>query len=105
MIAFVGCRQTGKTSRLIRLSHETGFPIVAATMDRARAIEHAAARMRVSIPKPLAPQDMRSVRGLLLKDNRVLVDEVADFVGTMIGARVVGATMEGVAIECDGSTS
>lgn len=105
MIAFVGSRQTGKTSRLVRLSHETGFPIVASTLERARFIESMAARERIEIPRPMTPRDLALSRKDLARDNRVLVDEMADLVGSIVGARVVGGTIEGVAISCDGSPS
>lgn len=102
MITFVGSRQTGKTSRLIRLSHETGFPILVSTAERARSIELMAARARLEIPRPMTPREMTRRRSELSVDNRVLVDEMADLVGSIVGARVVGGTMEGVAITCDG---
>lgn len=105
MIAFVGCRQTGKTSRLVRLSHETGFPILVSTAERARLIESMAVRARLAIPKPMTPHDMARRRPELAADNRVLVDDVADLVGSIVGARVVGGTIEGVAITCDGRPS
>lgn len=105
MIAFVGCRQTGKTSRLVRLSHETGFPILVSTAERARFIESMAVRARLAIPKPMTPHDMARHRPELAADNRVLVDDVADLVGSIVGARVVGGTIEGVAITCDGRPS
>lgn len=53
----------------------------------------------------MTPYDMVHRRPELAADNRVLVDDMADLVGSIVGARVVGGTIEGVAITCDGRPS
>lgn len=45
MLAIIGGRQTGKTTCLIEMSNETGYPILTATRGMAESIELMARRM------------------------------------------------------------
>ena len=62
MLAIIGGRQTGKTTCLIAMSNETGYPILTATRGMAEHIELMARKMNVQIPPVL------SLSGMPLKE-------------------------------------
>ena len=70
MLAIIGGRQTGKTTCLIEMSNETGYPILTATRGMAESIELMARRMHKEIPPVITPSSY------VMKGERVIVDEV-----------------------------
>lgn len=97
MQCYVGGRRTGKTTSLIRLSHDTGFPIVCRTQEMAWAIEWQALRMGTEIPVPICYKNQAVAVGAL-RERRVLVDEAQGVLSEMLGRDVVAASIDGEAL-------
>lgn len=94
MQVFIGGRRTGKTTRLIMLSHDTGIPIYTRTEQMAAFVEHQARRMGVTIPKPIC----RTPKLTGLRPSQVIVDEAGGVLEDVLGAKVVAASIDGVAL-------
>ena len=99
MQCFVSGRATGKTTQLIKLSHDTGIPILTRNAEMAKRIEWQACRMGIGIPKPLSNR----VSGLCAtersaKPESVLVDEAGGVLEDMLRTRVVAAAINGDAL-------
>lgn len=92
MLAIIGGRQTGKTTCLIEMSNETGYPILTATRGIAESIELMARRMHKEIPPVITPYSY------VMKGERVIVDEVGLLIECITGAEVVAASIDGVAL-------
>ena len=97
MLAIIGGRQTGKTTCLIEMSNETGYPILTATRVMADNIELMARKMNVQIPPVLSLSGM-PLTGSLVRGERVIVDEVGLLIECITGAEVVAAPIDGVAL-------
>ena len=97
MLAIIGGRQTGKTTCLIEMSNETGYPILTATRVMADNIELMARKMNVQIPPVLSLSGM-PLTGSLVRGERVIVDEVGLLIECITGAEVVAASIDGVAL-------
>lgn len=97
MLAIIGGRQTGKTTCLIEMSNETGYPILTATRVMADNIELMARKMNVQIPPVLSLSGM-PLTGSLVRAERVIVDEVGLLIECITGAEVVAASIGGVAL-------
>lgn len=97
MLVFIGGRQTSKTAFLIEMSNKTGYPILTATFATAKNIEHMARRMGVQIPPVLSISSM-PLHGSLMRGERVLVDELGLVAEHLLGAKVVSASIDGVAL-------
>lgn len=97
MLAIIGGRQTGKTACLIAMSNETGYPILTVTRDMAKSIELQALKMNVQIPPVLSLSSM-PLSGSLMRGERVLVDDLGLVVDYLLGAEVVSASIDGVAM-------
>lgn len=94
MLAIIGGRQTGKTTCLIEMSNETGYPILTATRGMADSIELQARRMNKPIPPVITPRSLSHSD----RYSRVLVDEVGLLIEHMTGAEVVAASIDGVSL-------
>lgn len=97
MLAIIGGRQTGKTTCLIAMSNETGYPILTATRGMAESIEIQARRMNVQIPPVLSLASFERDRSRK-SSGHVLVDELGLVTEYLIGAEVVSASIDGVAL-------
>lgn len=97
MLAIIGGRQTGKTTCLIEMSNETGYPILTTTQRMAQSIELMARRMNVNIPPVLSITEMPR-KGTIMRGERVLVDDLGIVAEHIIGAEVVAASIDGVAL-------
>lgn len=97
MLAIIGGRQTGKTTCLIEMSNEIGYPILTATRVMADNIELMARKMNVQIPPVLSLSGM-PLTGSLVRAERVIVDEVGLLIECITGAEVVAASIDGVAL-------
>lgn len=94
MQCFVSGRRTGKTTLLIMLSHDTGIPIYTRTAQMAAFVEHQARTLGVTIPKPVCnPQKLLGQR-----PSQVIVDEAGGVLEDVLGAKVVAASIDGVAL-------
>lgn len=94
MQCFVSGRRTGKTTRLILLSHDTGIPIYTRTAQMAAFVEHQARTLGVTIPKPICkPQKLLGKR-----PSQVIVDEAGGVLEDVLGAKAVAASIDGVAL-------
>ena len=61
-------RQTGKTTRLIQISAETGLPIIALDRNRIDNIKNLAHKMQVDIPEPIHWTSTPFYREVLVDD-------------------------------------
>jgi hypothetical protein len=87
-----GGRQTGKTTVLIRRSHETGYPIICCDYARAVYVKHMAGSMGLSIPQPQWYSQAvigSGVRGI----GKVLVDDVDALLGFIFRTDIDYATL------------
>lgn len=82
-----GKKGCGKTTELIKLSHETGISIVCADVNRARLIQDMARKMGLSIPYPVAVN-----RDLDYYPKEVLVDDIEDVISRLLNSSVSIAT-------------
>lgn len=96
MLAIIGGRQTGKTACLIEMSKETGYPILTATCGMADSIEHQAMKMNAHIP-PVIPVS-RMMLDSSIRAERVIVDELGLVIESLIGVKVVSASINGLAM-------
>lgn len=99
MQCFVSGRGTGKTTQLIKLSHDTDIPILARNAQMAQSIEYQAQRIGIGIPKPVCNQ----VSGWCVthtgaKPESVLVDEAGGVLEDVLGTRVIAAAINGDAM-------
>lgn len=94
MQCFVSGRSTGKTTRLIMLSHDTGIPIYTRTAQMAAFVEHQARTLGVTIPKPIC----QPPKLIGLRPSKVIVDEAGGVLEDVLGAKVVAASIDGEAL-------
>lgn len=99
MQCYVGGRCSGKTTRLIELSHDTGIPILVHTLSRGRQIELQAHDMGKPIPSPQCLGSMAVTAGAL-RGERVLIDELGALVEHAFDVRIVAASIDGEALTC-----
>lgn len=102
MQCFVGGRRSGKTSYLINLSHDTGYPIVTRSKAMADYIESMAMRMGKVIPQPLTYGSREMLLGSPLRRS-VLVDEADGVLSDMMGVQIVACALNGNAV-CSAET-
>ena len=82
-------RQKGKTTKLIRESHDTWIYIICANRQRAENISKLAMKLDIDIPYPI------TVSELPIKSNfirKVLVDDVEDVLFSIIGKEIITCT-------------
>lgn len=91
MICIVGTRRSGKSSALIKVSEQTGLPIVTENAHVAHAVQRQALRMGADIPKPYARPFATKSIGLR---GRVLVDEAQMILEEHIGLPVEVCTFD-----------
>ena len=82
-----GSRGCGKTTELIKLSSETGRPIVCVGVKRVRALRDMARDMDLTIPYPVAVN-----RGLDYYPKEVLIDDIEIVISALLNASVSVAT-------------
>jgi hypothetical protein len=92
MLAIIGGRRTGKTTRLIEMSSATGYPIMTATRHMADSIELQALKMNKEIPKVITPFEYKNARNW---NDSVLVDEAGMLIERITGSKVVAASIDG----------
>lgn len=97
MLCFIGGRQTGKTTKLIQLARDTGLTILSPTNAMAKFIENESSRTG-------APVNAISIRSYLSSDDDsryILIDELDHVLYEKLGVKVVAATIQGTAIDCN----
>lgn len=94
MNIYIGTRQSGKTTKLIQLSAETGATIAAATPQMARYIAYMANQMGLKIPEPVPYSVMLNNAYCFEKPTRYLVDE-AQMLFDMLCVDAVTIAMDG----------
>ncbi|MEX3713366.1 hypothetical protein ABFV99_13260 [Cytobacillus horneckiae] len=77
-----GRRGCGKTTELIKKSHENWTYIICADKNRQRYIADAAREMDLDIPHPITISELPLSSP---KIGRVLVDDIEDVIGKIIG--------------------
>lgn len=90
-----GPRGSGKTTRLIEMSAQTGYPIIEPTGWMVDVVKDMAKARGLKIPEPIAIDRLVSYggrRGTLDGRHRVLIDEL-DMCLRVMGLEVVEATM------------
>ena len=98
----IGDRQVGKTTRLIKESHEKGIPIVVWCNEYAKNILNKAREMNINIPDPVVVTSAIDLRGLASRSdmqNGCLIDDVDFFLPRLLGVKVVAATANLVSFE------
>lgn len=99
MQCFVSGRRTGKTTQLIKLSHDTGIPILARNAHMAHHIEWQACRLGIGIPKPIcSPVSYLRLIPTGTKPESVLVDEAGGVLEDLLGVKVSAVAINGDAL-------
>lgn len=99
MQCFVSGRGTGKTTQLIKLSHDTGIPIMTRNKGMANHVEYAAMLMGVSIPRVLVNQTASFVPTPTGKHaTQVIVDEAGGVLKDLLGVKVSAVAINGDAL-------
>jgi hypothetical protein len=83
-------RQSGKTTDLIKISHETGCYIVCADYVRVLGIINRAKELRLSVPFPLTFQEFIEGHYSAM---HVVIDDLDDFLIYISRARVLAVTL------------
>lgn len=92
MICIVGGRGNGKTASLLKLSHDSGIPIVVSNYQRLQQLEHQAQQMGLKIPRPEIVFHNVPKRGTSRR--AVLADEAQDILQSVIGCDVEIVTID-----------
>lgn len=81
-----GSRACGKTTQLIKESHEKNLYILCVDHFRANHIEKLAQQLELSIPYPITLGELPLSKGSSIKE--VLVDDVEDILSRLIGLKI-----------------
>ncbi|MBC2391346.1 hypothetical protein [Listeria booriae] len=94
MIVGMGDR-SGKTTKLVIMSHEQRIPIICASNLHAAVILDCARKLGLSIPAPISANSQRSLQRELcgVQVSRVLVDDVERVLEGFLNMSVAGFTM------------
>lgn len=90
---YYGARRSGRTSELIKLSAETGYPIVTLNREFCRSIELRAEQMGIDIPAPISFCNFKNF-GIGRRIDHILIDDVDLVIGCYLGARVEAVSLE-----------
>ena len=92
---YIGERQSGKTTTLIKMSEKTGATIIVATYPMAKYIQLLAAQMGKKIPVPITVTNYIRLlaSGGLSKSQKYLVDELQMMLSAM--------NVEAATVDCD----
>ena len=93
MFIDVDNRQAGKTTRLIRDAHFTGFPIIVPNVGRREFVLDQAKNMCIEV-QCYTVSELKESKGINVRGRGVLVDELDDVLSVALGgATVIKATM------------
>ncbi|WP_205135144.1 hypothetical protein [Virgibacillus halotolerans] len=84
-----GSRNCGKTTELIKISHEDQKYIVCSDRRRVEHVSRLARQMNLDIPFPIAVDEL-PLKGEYIKD--VLVDDIEDVFLSLVGVPIYQAT-------------
>ncbi len=101
MICIVGQRQAGKTTELIKMSAETGYPIVAPYFYQADAIERRARQLGLEIPKPIGLSDPDLLKVVISKRGQsgILVDEAGLMLKRLFMCDIAAVSINGSVVD------
>ena len=95
MKLIIGGRQSGKTTRLIEESSNTGKVIITMNEEHAKHIMRKANDMGVKIPQPVSVSKLQDLRGnRSARDLGVLIDEFEYVLYELLGVHVRGVAMK-----------
>lgn len=89
MIIDVDNRQAGKTTTLIMDSYFSGVPILTTNVTRRNNITYQAQQMGMNI-EVYTISDLRDVKE---RPDQIMIDELEDVLSSLLGVKVVKATM------------
>ncbi len=101
MICIVGQRQAGKTTELIKLSAETGYPIVTSYYFQVDEIERRARQLGLDIPKPIGLRDPDLLKVVLSKRGKsgILVDDAVSMLEHLFMCDIAAVSINGSVID------
>lgn len=101
MICIVGQRQAGKTTELIKLSAETGYPIATPCIYQVDAIERRARQLGLEIPKPIGSGDPDLLKVVISKRGQsgILVDEAGSMLERLFMCDIAAVSINGSVID------
>lgn len=89
-------RQGGKTTDLLSMSAETGYPIVVKNRNDSRLLKKRAKEISLTIPEPITTTQILNGK-VKINTNHVLIDDAEYFINQimlkLIGCGVAGLTM------------
>lgn len=89
-------RQGGKTTDLLKMSAETGYPIVAKNREDGRSMKKRAKELGLCIPEPVTINQVMK-RDVNIYADHVLIDDAEYFINQIVmklaGYQVAGLTM------------
>lgn len=104
MDIYIGTRQSGKTTKLIQLSAETGAIIVVGTYSMVKYVMSMAINMGLKIPEPISYKDLIERAHYEHLTRRYLIDE-AQMLFDWLNVDAVTITMDGNLCELKGDES
>jgi hypothetical protein len=99
----IDVQQSNSACQLIKLSHETGYPIVTVTQEAANEVERQALNMGISIPVPFCYRSGAFADGLLSNMN-VLVMDADTMISAILNTKVAGITISDAVKTLDSRT-
>lgn len=89
MNIYVQERKTGKTTRCIKISRSTGYPILCSDNNVKKIVKETAKRLNISIPEPL---DVSEILKVGMEPEYVIVDELESVLNKCLPFKIVAAT-------------
>jgi len=92
----IGGRGSGKTTRAVNLSAETGRYILVKSHTEADHIFKIARELNLNIPYPITTGEIpkRSLRNTSIRRDGIIVDNVVSVLEDILGVRIASATVE-----------
>lgn len=94
MIVITGGRRSGKTSQIIRMSHEMNAYILVRSKQIARSVANTAEHMGLQIPYPITIHELKNLNSNSeIRRKGILVDESLHVLEQFLGIRILGASV------------
>lgn len=107
MRKLIGSRQSGRTTKILYVSHVMGYPILVADESRKTFLECEAKKKHLEIPEPITISDLNGIkaRGKFTENPRslhIIVEDAEDVLSQIIH-KSIGGVIEVLSISTDDS--
>lgn len=94
MKVITGGRRSGKTSQIIRMSHEMNAYILVANKQQAKNVANTAEHMGLQIPYPITIHELKNLNNNSeIRRKGILVDESLHILELFLGTPILGASV------------